>query len=528
MKYGYAEFDRYDTPLSAISKRARWTPDRVFIEEIGRDKLTFGQFDLLIRRWSDALRRYGVGEGDRVATMVQPSSEAAISWLSSALLRAVEVPINTDYRGEMLYYLLRDSGAKLLITMSQYVDRLDELTTRAPELQTVVVLEGECLHSQLGVKTISGEEFLAGAEPLEGLELPQPWDVMGIMYTGGTTGPSKGVILPWGTLLKAAETMPHLGPDDAFYAPFALYHGTGRVPLAMMAFAGGRDVIREKFNTDMFWEEVDAHQCTVTTILPAMGRWLLNRPVSSDDRNHSLREVVMQAGAKAFRERFGVRVHGLYGQTESGNPIMHHDVQDKYDSCGTVRPGFQVRLVDEHDYDVPVGEVGQLLVRTDEPWIMSLGYFGKPEQTVEAWRNGWIHTGDAMRQDSDGNYYFVDRVRDYIRRRGENISSFEIEAQVMGHPDVAQAAAIAVPSEHGEDEVKIVVVRKSGVNISAEELIKDLIPVMPRFMVPRYVEFVESLPRTVASGQIRKVELRANALNANTWDREVSGIAVPR
>jgi crotonobetaine/carnitine-CoA ligase len=176
MKYGYAEFDCYDTPLSAISKRARWTPDRVFIEEIGRDKLTFGQFDLLIRRWSDALRRHGVGEGDRVATMVQPSSEAAISWLSSALLRAVEVPINTDYRGEMLYYLLRDSGAKLLITMSQYVDRLDELTTRAPELQTVVVLDGECWHSQLGVKTISGQEFLAGAEPLEGLEVPQPWE----------------------------------------------------------------------------------------------------------------------------------------------------------------------------------------------------------------------------------------------------------------------------------------------------------------------------------------------------------------
>jgi len=528
MNKWFEEFNRDDTTLSVIAKRARWTPDAIYLQEIGRGDLTFAQFHELVLIWAGALRRAGVTAGDRIAVLLPPSREAALGWLGAALLRAVEVPINTDYRGDILDYMLTDSAPTLLIVSERYLDRLDDLTRRAPALGTVVIIDASGPLPDLGLRVLSGAEFLGAPEPATDLEPPKPWDVLGIMYTGGTTGPSKGVVLPWGTQRKAAETMPHLGPDDAYYAPFAFFHGTGRVPLTMMAFAGGRDVIRERFDTKVFWREIDEYRCTITTLMPAMSRWLLNAAPDDDDRRHHLREAVVVTDIGEFKQRFGIKVHTFYGQTESGNPIIRYDVRDNFRSCGRARPGFQVRIVDEHDYDVPVGEVGQLLVRTTEPWIMNLGYFGKPAQTVEAWRNGWIHSGDAMRQDADGNFYFIDRVRDYIRRRGENISSFEVETIVAQHPGVAEAAAIAVPSEHGEDEVKAVVVRRSGEDFGAADLIYFLVPRMPRFMVPRYVEFVDALPRTVASRQIRKVELRANALNANTWDRKAAGIVVPR
>lgn len=528
MKEGFDQFDRYDTTLSVLAKRAQSTPDRVFFQEIGRDELTFAQFHRQVQTWAGALRRAGVAAGDRIAVLLPPGREAAFAWLGAALLRAMEVPINTDYRGDILYYMLTDAAPKLLVVSSRYVDRLGELRERAPELRTVVVLDEPDPLPELGPRVLGGREFLAGAEPATDLEPPKPWEVLGIMYTGGTTGPSKGVVLPWGTQRKAANTLSHLGPDDAFYAPFAFFHGTARVPFSAMVFTGGRDVVRERFDTASFWRDIDAYRCTASMVMPAMASWLLNVPPSPDDRSHCLREAVMQTGVSEFRKRFGIRVHSFYGQTESGNPIARWDVQDDSRSCGRERSGFRVRIVDEHDFDVPVGRVGELLVRTEEPWIMPLGYFGKAEQTVATWRNGWIHTGDAMRQDADGNFYFVDRVRDYIRRRGENISSFELEGMVARHPGVAEVAAIAVPSEHGEDEVKIVVVRRPGEQFDAAELVRFLIPHMPRFMVPRYVEFVAELPRTVASRQVRKVELRANALNANTWDREAAGVQVPR
>ncbi|MCC7410284.1 MAG: AMP-binding protein [Gammaproteobacteria bacterium] len=526
---GFDAFDRFDTLIGAIAKRASWTPDAIYIEEVGRGALTYDDFHRMLLTWADALRRLGVQSGERVAVLLPPSREAAAAWLSTALLRAIEVPINTDYRGDILRYMLTDSGPTTLVMAARYLDRVAELAGSMPELRTIVILgEGAPPATGLNCRIVSEQEFLADAQPVEGLEPPKPWDILGIQYTGGTTGPSKGVVLPWGSQTKAAQLMAHLGPDDAYYAPFALFHGTGKVPLGMAAFAGGRDVIRERFDTRAFWSDIDRHRCTITTLMPAMGRWLLNQPASPDDRRHTLREAVAVTEIEAIRERFGITIHTFYGQTESGNPICRYDVSDNFRSCGRVRPGFRARIVDAHDYDVPDGEVGELLVRVEEPWVMNLGYFGKPAQTVEVWRHGWIHTGDALRRDADGNYYFVDRVRDYLRRRGENISSFEVEALVLRHPGVAEVAAIAVPSEHGEDELKVVVVRHPGQDFPAEELIRFLIPIMPRFMIPRYVEFMSELPRTVASRNVRKVELRANALNEHTWDREQAGIVLPR
>jgi crotonobetaine/carnitine-CoA ligase len=230
---------------------------------------------------------------------------------------------------------------------------------------------------------------------------------------------------------------------------------------------------------------------------------------------------------EGFRERFGVSIRTHYGMTEAGAVFNRHEVVDNLASCGTPAPGYEVRLVDEHDYEVPVDEIGELVVRPDRPWTMSLGYLGMPDKTAEAWRNGWFHTGDGFKRDADGRYYFVDRIKDYLRRRGENISSFEVEQFVLEHPDVAEVAAIGVPSEHGEDEIKIVVVLQRGSLVTPGELIDFLAPRMPRYMVPRYVELVDSLPHTEATNRVRKVELRADPFNDATWDREASGIVLP-
>jgi crotonobetaine/carnitine-CoA ligase len=203
-------------------------------------------------------------------------------------------------------------------------------------------------------------------------------------------------------------------------------------------------------------------------------------------------------------------------------------VTDASPSCGRPLPGYEVRLVDEHDYEVPVGDVGELAVRTDQPWWVCVGYWGMPEKTVEAWRNGWFHTGDGMRRDEDGSYFFVDRQKDAIRRRGENVSSFEVESLVNQHEAVAESAAVAVETAPGEQEIKICVVAVPGAELDPGALIEFLIPRMPRFMVPRFVELVDALPKTEATLRVQKVKLREHALNDNTWDREAAGIVVPR
>ena len=200
-------------------------------------------------------------------------------------------------------------------------------------------------------------------------------------------------------------------------------------------------------------------------------------------------------------------------------------------SCGQMRegrPGYVLRVVDDNDEEVATGEVGELIVRCEEPWCMNVGYYGMPEKTAESWRNGWFHTGDGFKVDCDGNFFFVDRLKDAIRRRGENISSFEVEGYVNEHPDVAETAAIGVPSELTEDEVKVLVVRKPESTLTEQELVEYLIPKMPRFMVPRYVEFVDGLPKTEATSRTQKVKLRENAINEKTWDREAAGVKLPK
>ncbi len=279
-----------------------------------------------------------------------------------------------------------------------------------------------------------------------------------------------------------------------------------------------------------FWDEVRAHDVTYTLLLDAMAQMLLSRPERPDDADNPLEVaclVPLPPDLDGFCRRFGVESAAVFAMTESGAPIVAPPGTVVPGSAGRERPGYRVKVVDEHDHEVPPAVVGELVVRPEEPATTMEGYHGLPEQTLHTFRNLWLHTGDAFSRDEAGQFYFSDRIKDALRRRGENISSFEVESVVNGHPAVAESAVVAVPSELTEDELKVAVVLCPGAALDPAELIEHLVPRMPYFTVPRYVEILEELPKTPTQ-KVQKAVLRARGLTAGTWDREAHGITVGR
>jgi carnitine-CoA ligase len=367
---------------------------------------------------------------------------------------------------------------------------------------------------------------------------PEPWDDALLIYTSGTTGPSKGVAISsagaW--LFDRYFTWPDVGPDDRYLQALPMFHMSGIGSTYSMLLRRGSVALLPAFNAKSFWEDVRRYNATVSCVLHAMVSYLLDQPASPEDADNPLRIVYMGplSHVEEFSKRFGVGIYSAFGMTEAPVPIRTELNPTDETSCGRpVDPdAYEVRLVDEHDLPVPPGTPGELLLRHKLPWVMNNGYFGMAEATAKAWRNGWFHTGDQLMVDEDGNYFFVDRVKDAIRRRGENISSFEVEAEVLSHAEVAEAAAIAVPNPDvdratGDEEVKVVIVRAEGSSLTAEELTEYLVERMPRHWVPRFVEFADSLPRT-PSFKVKKAELRAAGNTDATWDRVAAGIVLKR
>ncbi|MGH9030621.1 MAG: AMP-binding protein [Acidimicrobiia bacterium] len=531
--HGYEEFDARDTLPCVIAKRAAWTPHRPWVVDLSNGRTTtFAEAQELILTWADALRRLGVAPGQRVASMMPNSIERVAAWLGTGWARGFDVPLNTAFRGYMLRYTLENSGASVALVAERFLDRVVEVADDVPALRTVVVTDaaGDVGPPLAGgrVRVVGIDEFLSGATPAHGLATPQAWDVATIAYTSGTTGPSKGVVLPWGMVTFGMGLLDDLGPDDAIYSPFPMFHMSGMGTLGAAAYMGGRSIIRESFDTTAFWDDIDSHDATMTLVVPAMAHWLLSQPPSPDDREHALRHVIISPIIHAFGERFGVKMRTHYGMTEAGNVTSRRDVFDESATCGKPRPGYEVRIVDEHDYEVAVGEVGELTVRTAEPWWLCIGYWNMPEKTAEAWRNGWFHTGDGFRRDEAGDYHFVDRQKDAIRRRGENISSFEVEQIVLQHEAIAECAAIGIETSAGEQDVKVCVVLHAEAELDPAQLVEFLIPLMPRYMVPRFVEVMDALPKTEATMRIQKAKLREEPLSPATWDREQAGVVVAK
>jgi crotonobetaine/carnitine-CoA ligase len=508
-----------------LAERAAATPDRPFLQDVEGNQLTYGELHDRILRWAGALQGAGVEPGDTVVTMLPSSLEAFAVWLGIASLRAIEVPLNTAYRGPMLEHTVNNADARIAVVASAYLPQFEEVRGATPGLERIVAPDG------------ADAGFADDVVPAKDLEPAAYHDIACMIYTSGTTGPSKGVLMPWGELYQFVTAIPDtiLEQDGVFYLCLPVFHVSGKSGIYIAAHHDARMLVRDTFSLTEFWNDVRRHNVTSVGLIGVMASFLMAVPEQPGDADNPLRNVSMGPlvnEVEEFKRRFGVQVSTGYGMTEIAVPLA----SDAWNlanatSCGRVRtgyPGYDVRVVDEWDRPLGPDEVGELIVRTAEPWTMNAGYYNMPAETAAAWRNGWFHTGDAFRYDADGNYYFVDRIKDAIRRRGENISSFEVEAYVIRHPAVAECAAVAVPSEHSEDEVKVVVVPAPGAVVDPRELIEFLMPTMPRFMIPRYVEIVDALPKTPTM-RVRKVELRtAAAVTDATWDREAAGVELPR
>jgi crotonobetaine/carnitine-CoA ligase len=356
------------------------------------------------------------------------------------------------------------------------------------------------------------------------------------------------VITPWGSIQYAMVDQLYAGdrpedyPDPAFYSPWPVFHSSGRTGMVFAAIRRGRFIIRERLSASAFWDDIRRFQCSHAHLM-GVASFLFVQPPRPDDADNPLKRVLMNpvlAEYREFERRFGVVVSTGWGMTEIGFPTAASDLPNAQ-TCGRLSSLYEARLVDDDGREVAEGAIGQMIIRPRRPWLLLKEYLGKPEATAKAWRDGWFSTGDALRRDADGYYYFMDRVADYLRVRGENVSSVELEAEVRAHPDVAEVAAIGVPAasvraeEAGsrpraatsEDEIKLVVLARANSNLTERALYEFLAPRLPRYMVPRFIEFVDAFPRT-PTGKIQKKVLRGQPLSPKAWDRVAEGVAAPR
>ncbi|ARR54977.1 ATP-dependent acyl-CoA ligase [Rhizorhabdus wittichii DC-6] len=481
--------------------------------------------------WDEGLRiagglsRLGLGRQQPILLMLDNHVDNGLLWMGIGLSARIEVSVNTAYRGQMLAYIIADSQATVAVVEEQYLGRLVEIAADIPALRAVIVRRGantddDSRRRAAQLWAISDFAELSAAPPASP-EHVAPWELFSFSYTSGTTGRSKGVLCPHAHAFGQA-TSDGLGttlPGEVRFVVLPQFHAAGRWGGIYNALIHqGTAHVAHGFSASRYWDQARAAGARTSQLVGTMAEFLHLQPERASDREHGLREICILPLPRffaAWRERFGVRLLTAYGSTESGAIIFNADARST--SVGRPRDGYDIRIFDPNDIELPPGEVGEAVVRPSQPWTTSIGYLGRDEETAALWRNGWLHTGDALYRDEEGNFFFVDRLDDAIRRRGENISSVEVELHVCAHPAVAECAAVAVPSEFAEDEIKIAVTLRPGQSLSEPALLDFLDGTMPGFMVPRYVRLLAELPKT-ATSKVRKTEIRKAGV-IGCWDR---------
>jgi len=492
---------------------------------LGERDLTYGETAAAADVVAAGLARLGVGPGDRVLLMMRNRAEFVLAWLGAARLGAVQVPVNVDYRGAFLEHLANTAAAAVLVVEESLLDAVAAAAERLEHLRTVVVV-GRPTPLPGRLQAVGFDALLAPGEA------PRPAvaasDVGAIHFTSGTSGPSKGAVLPHAHLHLLSERnreLLDLREGDTYLTELPLFHINAQMSVYSALLVGARVRIEQRFSASAWLDRVRASNATHTSLLGVMLSFILKQQIRPEDTDNALRRAWSVPCppdlANAFRERFGLeQIVTSYGSTEVGM-VARRTLDAPPGSVGRVDPDLYVtRVVDADDADVAPGEVGELLVRPRLPWTTTQGYFGMPERTLEAFRNLWFHTGDAARLDADGNLWFVDRIKDRIRRRGENIASVDVENVLLEHPAIADAAVIAVPADEvgGEDEIKAVVAAAPGTELDVDAVWAWCDEALPYFAVPRYVEIVPELPKT-PTAKVRKSELREAGVTPRTRDR---------
>ncbi|WP_137822492.1 ATP-dependent acyl-CoA ligase [Pseudomonas sp. D(2018)] len=527
-----------DTVIAALDRAVARHPDRVLLDFSG-NLYTYAEVDSLSTRMAHSLATLGVQPGETVLTMLDNNIDAVVCWLAINKLRAVSVPINTALKGEFLRHQIADTRTHLVICEADYLPRILPLAEQLGEVSQILY-RGDLAEPAECIIPITNLDEFRGEDDTPFTSKPQPSDLACLIYTSGTTGPSKGCMISYNFMCNLARLQLRAGPadeNDVTITPLPLFHMNALcVSIIASILVGARAAILPRFSVSNFWQEVERSGATIASILGGMGGLLAQAPDNDAMRRcygqiHTARgNPYTEETKKIWRERFGTKLVGGngYGLTEAC--VVTSLAAGEYaapGSSGKRIPDFDVRIVDDNDQELPANAPGEIVVRPLRPDIMFQGYWNRPADTLKLMRNMWFHTGDIGKFDDDGFFYFVDRKKDYLRRRGENISSFEMEAAFAVHPDLAEVAVHAVPSDKGEDDVKVTAVLHQGARLTPEELFHWATDSVPYYALPRYIEFRRNLPKN-PQGRVLKYQLRDEGKTADTWDLEDTDIKVAK
>lgn len=525
-----------------LARQANLLGSKVFLTYVpdGRT-FTYKDLDLLSNQLANGLVASGVSKGTHVAVMMENSPEQLLLFFALGKIGAVAVPVNTAARGRQLRHLVELSDATVLVIDASLQENFTKAQDSMPPALKSVIVAGE--------DTAPTNAQWPGAECRTFTSLKEYGvfavaaqvrftDLAFLSYTSGTTGPSKLNMYPHAHCLgyAANNAQEHdYRPEDIAYVCLPMFHVSALFGVTYAAMLAGASVVMtRRFSMSRFWPDIRDHKVTLFNALGAMSDIIMNQPPSNEDRAHSLRlcrMVPVPRYGHEFEARFGVRIVSGYGLSDFGQIAAYTaaDPRAKLGSAGRPRRGIELRIVNEDDLDLPAGQPGEIVVRSNNLWNTSQGYYKMPEATLAAMRNMWFHTGDLGYLDADGYLQFVGRKKDAIRRRGENISCAEVEQAIAAHPAVGEVAVYGVQAEMSEDEVAASIVCKPGHSLSEAELIEFCQLNMAYYMVPRFIRLVDDLPRTL-SHRVQKFKLveQAQADLATLFDREKAGIAVRR
>jgi crotonobetaine/carnitine-CoA ligase len=527
-----------DTVPDAFARALVAGPERIFLDFSG-DLYSYGEVNRLTTRLAHALDALGVRRGDTVLTMLDNTIDAMTAWFAINKILAISVPVNTALRGEFLRHQIDDSGAAIVVCEADYLPRLVAIAARLTSVRLILCrgLAGVVPSCPIAIAPLDDHRGLDETPiPLR----PKPSDTSCIIYTSGTTGPSKGSMQSYNYFCNLAKARLAGNPateDDITFSPMPLFHNNALMTgVAGTVLTKGCIVIAPRFSVSNFWPEIERSGATIVSIVGSMAMMIANAPDTEASRRcygqvHTVRGVPFADPVKQkWRERFGAKRVGSndYGMTEAA-VLTWLDGLDYAapNSSGKRYADFDLRVFDDEDRELPPNVPGEVVVRPNKPDIMFQGYWRRPEATSAVMRNQWFHTGDVGMFDDEGFFYFVDRKKDYLKRRGENISSYEMEVTFQDHPDIQEVAVHAVASPVGEDDVKVTAVLRPGATLSEEALCRWAIERVPYYAVPRYIEFRSELPKNPQS-KVLKYQLRDEGKTASTWDFESSGITVAK
>lgn len=531
----YGQHDRILTKI--IEDKARRHPNRV-VFQFRDDPITSEAFNERINKAANAFLARGVKRGDKVAIMLPNCPEFLYAWFGLNKIGAVEVPINVALKGAGLTYQIDQSDCVALVADLEYLDRLEDVAGDLKKLRHAIFMDagktGTALPKWQGVESMRWAEFAdrPGTTPQAVVHYS---DMASILYTSGTTGVSKGVEMShhyWYAIWSESVKYSRYTEDDVLYTGLPFFHGNAQgITVGPAILADAKAVIVDRFSASRLWDDCRRWECTEANYIGGIIPILLKQDERPDDGDNPVRLMVGAAAPSdewhSFQKRFNTKLLEVYGMTECYVCLASPYDQPRAGSCGKPITGWDVRIVDDDDNECPPGEIGEFIARSNRMFVGTTGYYHRPDATLELMKNGWIHTGDMGRMDADGYFYFADRKKQAIRRRGENISSFEVEAVLQSHEAVLETCVVGVPSEVGEEEVKAVVVLKPGRKVDPVELIRWCEPRLAYFAIPRYIAIRDTLPKT-PSERVEKFKLKDEGITPDCWDREAAGIQLKR